>query len=62
MAGYRFKSADTGMDCAFGFNDASSKDEATELARTHASIAFCSLPPSGVQNFIDGRVGPPESP
>jgi predicted small metal-binding protein len=38
MAGFKFKCEDVGMKCGFEFKDASSKDEAMQLAATHARV------------------------
>lgn len=42
-----FKCSDTGMDCRFEFSNAASRDEALQLATTHAKVAhgMASIPP-----------------
>ncbi len=47
MTGYKFKCKDVGMKCGFEFKDATSKDEAMQLAATHAKVAhgIATIPP-----------------
>jgi predicted small metal-binding protein len=47
MSGYKFRCKDVGMKCGFEFKDATSKDEALQLAATHARVAhgITTIPP-----------------
>jgi predicted small metal-binding protein len=47
MASYSFKCSDVGMTCGFEFKNASSKDEALQLAATHAKVThgIAMIPP-----------------
>jgi predicted small metal-binding protein len=47
MAGYKFKCKDVGMKCGFEFKNATSKDEALQLAATHAKVThnIATIPP-----------------
>ena len=47
MANYSFRCQDVGMNCGFEFKNATSKDEALQLAATHARVThgMATIPP-----------------
>lgn len=48
MSGFKFQCEDVGMKCGFEFKNATSRDEALQLAATHAKIAhgIMTIPPN----------------